>query len=1141
MKLKLLLLISIVTGSAIKIPVTAQTWPGTFFKGYEKSIKGGKFQYHSPQPDVNSSLLLRSIDSASFICWETEMIPSDFNEPFANFVWMFGIDANPESHAYRVYLNDKYCLTFRNPEFSTLKPWSVQGQKVEELFFRTTILDKYDDPMGYAVFTVPGKLLEKGKRQVIRIVGESAASNVWYMTFESSVQEKLDIVEEEAVIKENGKEFYSVLFNFVHLGDPAKGEISIPGIKGKSMILQPGYNCINILIPFLSDTQKYNAAIKIKGKKDENRTFKVHAVRSWTIYLVEHAHTDIGYTRPQTEILPEHLRYIDYALDYCDQTDSYPDDARFRWTCETSWAVREYLRTRPQQQIERLKKRIGEKRIEVTGLFLNSSDLADEASIAAYLQPVKEFRDSGIPVVTAMQDDINGVPWCLVDYLSGCGIRYLNMGQNASRALKPFDRPTTFWWVSPSGKKILANRPEHYMFGNSLGILTNPETFGKALFRHLQTISEKGYPFDHYAIQFSGYLIDNSPPSTKACDLVKQWNEKYTWPKLRLSTISEFLSWVENTHLQDPPVIRGAWPDWWMDGFGSAAMETAYTRGSHEDLIATQGLMSMAMMFKENIPDHLFNLTNEITDDLAFYDEHTFGAAECITEPLVENSIVQLNQKAAYAWDAVKKNHILREELLGLIQPHLPKAPYPTITVINTMGFQRSGIATVYIDHQVVPKGMSFKLVDEGDQIIPVQAAGEREDGTYWAIDAKDISPVGYRTYRIKDILIPKKVQESTPFTGIFENNFYRLVIDKEKGIVKSLFDKKTGKELLDPDARYGMGQFIYERLGKNRDQLDQLRLDEVTRTTWKNITVSAISEGPVWKSIRIKGEVEGCADKDGITCEIRLFNSSKKIEFLYSMKKLPVTDPEGAYISFPFKLDKGHLVFEVAGGTVIPGKDQIEGSASDWDGIQNFVSVRNDNSQIVFVSPDIPLVQLGDLNLGKFSRKADPKTQYIYSWVLNNYWTTNFRAFQEGELKWRYVITSGNDPSNEMATKTGWSERMPFITRVFPGGHDSTLLSPFSFMYCLTNELMIGARPSADRKGIILQVREITGKETSVPVHDVLSSTTDLLDSTGAKSAYEVNVLEEVLSKLCEQPKIPFRCRLFFKPYETKFIKLQF
>jgi len=173
-----------------------------------------------------------------------------------------------------------------------------------------------------------------------------------------------------------------------------------------------------------------------------------------------------------------------------------PDDARFRWTCETSWAVKEYLNTRPKKQIDRLIKRIKEGRIEVTGLFLNSSDLSDEASIAWYLQPVKQFRDAGIPVRSAMQNDINGVPWCLVDYLSGCGINSLTMGQNASRALRPFDRPTTFWWESPSGKRLLVNRPEHYMYGNSLGILTNMETFGRALFSHLQEISDKGYPFN---------------------------------------------------------------------------------------------------------------------------------------------------------------------------------------------------------------------------------------------------------------------------------------------------------------------------------------------------------------------------------------------------------------------------------------------------------------------------------------------------------------------------------------------------------------------------------------------------------------------------------------------------------------------
>ena len=78
--------------------------------------------------------------------------------------------------------------------------------------------------------------------------------------------------------------------------------------------------------------------------------------RQWTIFLVQHTHTDIGYTKPQSEILSEHLRYIDYAVDFSELTADYPEEARFRWTCEAAWAVSEYLKVRPAKQIERLKK-----------------------------------------------------------------------------------------------------------------------------------------------------------------------------------------------------------------------------------------------------------------------------------------------------------------------------------------------------------------------------------------------------------------------------------------------------------------------------------------------------------------------------------------------------------------------------------------------------------------------------------------------------------------------------------------------------------------------------------------------------------------------------------------------------------------
>lgn len=1121
----------------------AQAWSPQFFKGWTKTISQGKFSYHSPQPDVTSSMLLRSNDSTASIEWETEVVPEKFDSKSAHFIWIFGIDADPKSFRYQLYVNGRYALTFKNPLTSTLTPWTVEGVDGVKLHFRTTMLDKYDDPMGYAVLTLPQSWIKKGKPQTIYIKGESAGSNVWYMTFEAAVEEKVDILQEEAILKNRGNPAYSLLFNFVHLGEKVKGKVTIPGLVDQKFELEPGYTRVETLIPISIKDTILEAKIEIDGQPTQLKKVTLHPVKHWYIYLVQHTHTDIGYTRPQTEILPEHLRYIDYALDYCDQTDDLPKEARFRWTCETSWAVKEYLETRPKSQVDRLKKRIQEGRIEVTALFLNSSDLSDEVTVAKSLHYVKQFRDMGIPVNAAMQNDINGVPWCLVDYLSGCGVNFLNMGQNTHRALKPFDRPTTFYWESPSGNRIMVNRPEHYMFGNSLGILTNTQTFGKALFLHLNDLNKKGYPYEQYAIQFSGYLTDNSPPSTTACKLVQEWNEKYEWPQLTLATLSDFANYLQKQHPNDLPVIRGAWPDWWMDGFGSALLETAYTRMAHADFIANDGLMTMARLLHDSLPPAIVQKQKSVSEDILFYDEHTFGAAESISDPLNENSIVQWGEKSAYAWDAVKKNRILREEIFGQIQPFMPKSTFASISLINTLNWPRNGIATVYVDHQLLPKGKSFAIFGHDGYEIPTQVVSSREEGTYWALAVNQLAPFSITNFRI---VVSEKVIEQVqkrPFTGNLENDRFRIVINPTSGTISSLFDKKLKREWVDLSSNYKFGQFIYERLGKNRSQLEQLKLGEYNRTSLSQVTVSDVTDGPVWSSVTITGQNGECADPSGIKCEIRLYKQGdQKVELLWSMKKKAVWDPEAVYVAFPLASKNGVFTCEIQGGAMNPGVEQIPGSASDWQGVQNYITLKDGSDQMVFVSPEAPLVQLGDINLGKFARTWKPSSTSLFSWVLNNYWTTNFRAYQEGELKWSYRFVSLSDTFGNRPSQIGWGERIPILSRVFPATKDtlpqnskrySCIPSMATFFGNVTQDvLLVDAYPAHDGKGIILQLREVTGKAQTIPVQlPIYSSKADFTSFLKCKSAIEVNVLEE--------PMGPDLETVTFKPFETKFLRM--
>ncbi len=1105
-----------------------------FYQGFENEISGMKFTYHSPLPDVKACLITRADKAFQPMEWKTETVPKDYNRKTISFIWVYGIGVQGESRDFDVYVNGEKYFTFSNPLDNSEDTWSVQNDIGSKLTFNRTMIDKHKDQMGFAVLTLPISAVKLGEQVNIKIDGADVGSNAWYMTFKTSLKEELKISQIKTVSKEDGKLFHTARFNFIHLGNPTSAIITV-GETVKKTVLNSGYNSVDINLPKVEKRTEFIADIKIENKVVKKHKFILEPIKEWTVYLVQHTHTDIGYTRPQTEILSEHLRYLDNALDYCDQTDDYPENAKFRWTAEASWAVREYLKSRPESQIERLLKRIKEGRIEVTGMFFNFSEVVDETALAIQTKTLKGFKDMGIDVTAAMQNDVNGIGWCMIDFYKNTGVKYLTMGQHGHRAHVPFDKPTSFWWESPAGNKLLAYRSEHYMHGNSLSLTSGYlDGFMTNLSKYLDGLDEKGYPFDRTSFQFSGYVTDNSPPSTAACDIVKEWNEKYEWPKLKLSLASEFMVYLEENKADELPTKKVAWPDWWTDGFGSALNETKAARTTHTEMIANMGLFSMAKIMGAKLPDDINDDISKIYDNLLFYDEHTFGAAESISDPLAENSVIQWGEKAAYAWTAVKESSLLKEKAMGFVQPFIKNSDVPTIAIFNTLNWNRSGLVTVFIDHDILPLANEFSITDDKGNSIAAQAMNSRSDGTYWALWIPDVPAVGYKTLNIKVSEELQKTKSQKSDKKDLENSFYRMKIDYENGIISSLFDKELQKELLDSESELKLGEFIYERLESrvSMERLTNSNRDTVfvplkkTLTSLGDIEVSEIVSGNIWNSIKVHGTMPGCSDSRGVNVEIRLYNKDKRIEFLYDMHKLPVTEPEAVYVAFPFKMEgENQLAFEVQGGTLYPGINQLEGTASDWNAIQNFASVSNESGQIVFCSNDIPLVQFGEINTGRFYYKHQPEQSHIYSWVLNNYWTTNFKASQEGEMKWHYYITSSSDNSNTFATRFGWGSRIPLLTRVVPAGKSKMEKVSKSIIDINTpNLLLVNAKPSLDGDGVVLHLRETEGDHAILDVNK-------LLQESGVSSISEVTILEEEL-QILNSP-------LLFEHFETKFIKL--
>ena len=1058
-------------------------------QGFGGKITGADYVYTFPIDGVSEAMILRATKGDPCMEWQTEPVPTVLPAKYVNVIFPVGMDCKRAVARFYLYIDNRRFFTFdtRNEDF-----WEISGPDSSSLAFRSILTDNSGDRRGFFFLRLPASMLQKGEPIRLKVVAENAGLQTWFMLFKSKILPDTTITQLPAIVE--GKQLLRL--DLIRFAPPAKATITLNGKKIREANLSFGKNTILIPVERTIKPRTVKIGILTDGQEERHKV-QLHPTRPWQVNFVQHVHTDIGYTRPQTEILGEHIRYIDYALDYCDLTDNYPDDARFRWTCESSWAVEQYLRTRPASQIERLKRRIREGRIELTGMLFNFSELPDEQSLAASLEPIRTFHTADLPVETAMQNDVNGIAWCMADYLPEAGIRYLSMGTHGHRALTCFDYPTLFRWQSPSGNEMIAYRADHYHTGNFLGIEKGDfEQFEQKLLDYLSQLEAKGYPYDITAIQFSGYLTDNAPPSTAACEMIRRWNEKYDYPKLRSAVSAEFFRAAEARYIEQMPVLRKAWPDWWTDGFGAAARETAVSRLTHADLTATRTALAMARLLGEEVPASCEEELAAANNALLFYDEHTVGYSESVRDPYCKPSMEQRALKESYPWEAYRRTRIAGEGVQGLLQAHAGKSEVPSLIVYNPLNWERSGLVEVYIDHQLLPPGKPFRITDTDGREIAVQPVRSRSDGTYWHIWAERVPALGAARSLIRTGEgLPSTAKATDTLPDMVENSWYRLRFNPDKASITELTDKELGVNLIDTAAEWQLGQLIHERLAE-RQSMENYRMGEYSRQLPENIRFSGMYPGTVYDTYRFTGHSDsGIGDGDNFTFELRLFKKVKRIELAYSLIKKPDTDPEALYVAFPFALPDSRIYFELQGGAIEAGKEQIPGSSNDWNTVQHFAAVRNETNQIILGSPEVPLMQFGAINTGRYRAGALPASSHIYSWVMNNYWTTNFNADQRGAFEWSYYLTSEAGSDNGSATRFGWGSRVPMLCRALPPAGDGATAEPLSappLQIEGENLLLVGMQPAPEPNAVLLHLRETAGKKVPLritsPLHPDLT-----------------------------------------------------
>lgn len=394
------------------------------------------------------------------------------------------------------------------------------------------------------------------------------------------------------------------------------------------------------------------------------------------IHLVHHCHTDIGYTHDQPTLWDLQRRFIDTAIDLADRDADLDAPHAFKWTVETTAPLLRWLESASEEQLARFERLEDAGRIEVTGMFANLTPLYGPAETVESLRPVRELRESyGFDISHAMNCDVNGHNWPIVDTLLDAGIDGFSMAINEHFGGAPPNRPEPFRWEGPSGRELLAYNGCHYSTGWHLGIGRDIDEFREESWpAFAERLEAQEYPLPAVMLQSYHPFGDNGPAYDFG-PFIEEWNEQEAvldgdLPRIRMVTPSEWWDVVEE-HRDDLPVRRGDWTDFWNFGAASSARELAVNRESRDRLNAADAaeaaLGAMGASAEERDPTRraAAGTRGEAWWGLQFFDEHTWGADVAIWDPHSEDTTSQWHHKAGYAWDARSHSQTLRRDALA--------------------------------------------------------------------------------------------------------------------------------------------------------------------------------------------------------------------------------------------------------------------------------------------------------------------------------------------------------------------------------------------------------------------------------------------------------------------------------------------
>ncbi|HZO99304.1 MAG TPA: polysaccharide lyase family protein [Terriglobia bacterium] len=822
--------------------------------------------------------------------------------------------------------------------------------------------------------------------------------------------------------------------------------------------------------------------------------------KKWNLLVVPNEHLDIGYSDYPTKVAEIQSRAIDEAIE---MIRTNPD---FRYSLDAYWCAEQFLLGRSAEQKQRFFDLVAQKKIIVPAQYAsNATGFPSLEDTIRSLYPSYQFNlKHGGNFDFANITDVPSYSWSYASVMAAAGLKYFVAASDNWRApvllFSRLNEKSPFWWEGPDGGRILMWYSRHYIQVASLFGLPPQVGAGRdSLPIFLQAYDHPDYRSDGALIY--GTQVENTDLFPQQAALATNWNRVYAYPKLQFTGFAEAMQYIASQFGDSIPVVRGDGGPYWEDGLATDAYITAVARSNEQRALAAEKFSTISSLVNPAVrPDS--EALRLLWNNLLMFDEHTWTADRSWRDPEHAETIRQGEIKNSRATNGKLLLEQLLDRAMASIADYIQR-PSGTLVVFNPLNWERSSLVEVDINKDV-------ELLDIAtQQAVPFEVLRTGEGYRHIRFLAEKVPAVGYKCYALQ----PARSEPAAPSessTTTIENPYYRVSLDADSGAVRSILDKELNRELVDSTSPYRFNQYVYVT-GADKPRNRALEYNPVLplpdlqphgATGGRLISVTKVPYGTV-------ARLESSAvNTPRVETEVVLFDSQKKIEFINHVRKTKVYTKEAVYFAFPFAMDHPEFRYETQNGFVNPAKDMIKGAGLEWFSVQHWVAANQDNISVALVPVDGHLVTLGDIVRGTWPKEFGTRKGTIFSYLMSNYWETNWPAGQGGDFTFRYVMTSGATIDPGALSRLGWESMSPLeINEIKTQDKAITPPRPLdraqsSFLQVNEpNVVLVTWKRAEDDRGTILRFVEVAGKSSTASI------STPLLN---IDSAWKCNAVEE-------------------------------